>query len=332
MLLRNMRHGTRFVFCTLSNLMKSPSSVRMAVAAVLAAAGIPALSYATTDYFWNNAAGGTWSTDGNWNISSYPGSSSSDTATISLAGAYTVSLDTNIGISGLTLSNPDLALDTGSTYALNVLGAVDFQSGTITGNGITISSGSLNLGINSGAATFTTQGTNSLTGNILGSQTVNVAGSSGFGNSVLLSSGLSNYGTLRLNSTSDGSAELAFSSGSLINDTNGLLEINSIPTYARLNADLVNNGTVSVTDSSYGYLSKNSGSYTNNGQFSTGAYSVVLVTDAATFTQAGGQLDSQGRFEVSQSTFQFNGGTITGNAPILTNSTLKLDGSSGRYR
>src|SRR5436190_7162916 len=180
--------------------MKSPSSVRMAVAAVLAAAGIPTLSHADSDYSWNNPAGGNWSTDGNWSIPSYPGSSSGDLATIDLAGTYTVSLDTDINIAGLTLNNSDLTLDTGSTYLLKVsVGAVNFQAGAITGNGIFIDNYSrLNLGANSGAGTFTTHNLVYLDGDISASQTVNAVGYSN-----LQSSRFNNSGTLRLDSNSE---------------------------------------------------------------------------------------------------------------------------------
>src|SRR5215475_8459351 len=53
------------------------------------------------DVSWTNAAGGLWSTPGNWSTNSVPGPS--DRALITLSGTYTVTLDANASVAALVL-------------------------------------------------------------------------------------------------------------------------------------------------------------------------------------------------------------------------------------
>src|SRR5687768_14431802 len=119
--------------------MNAPLALRVAVAVVLSAACTP--SHAETEYNWEMAADGLWSTSGSWSIPGFPGTVS-DIAIIDRFGNYTVILDVDATIGGLSIANFGATLSTG-TRNLRVAGAVDFQFGTISGNAIGIDSGSL---------------------------------------------------------------------------------------------------------------------------------------------------------------------------------------------
>lgn len=69
---------------------------------------------------WNNAGGGNWNEPGNWNPMNVP-NIAAETAHISLAGAYTVTLNTSPTIGGLFINNAaaTLAFPTGAVLFIN---------------------------------------------------------------------------------------------------------------------------------------------------------------------------------------------------------------------
>ena len=69
---------------------------------------------------WKNAASGNWNNAANWDTGSTPGAS--DNAVISVAGSYTVALNTPISVGSLTIGDSAAALqiqDAGGTEAVN---------------------------------------------------------------------------------------------------------------------------------------------------------------------------------------------------------------------
>jgi len=62
----------------------------------------PRLSAATLT--WTNTLGGNWSVAANWSPHAVPGAA--DTANITTAGTYTVTLDANATVTALTLGRP----------------------------------------------------------------------------------------------------------------------------------------------------------------------------------------------------------------------------------
>jgi hypothetical protein len=105
---------------------------------------------------WNNAAGGNWNTDSNWNPAQVPGAS--DDVLITLAGTYTVTLDVSptvaslslggsTGVQTLSASSQTLTIDGPSTIngngALRLINATVAGSGSLTNNGqLTVQSSS----------------------------------------------------------------------------------------------------------------------------------------------------------------------------------------------
>src|ERR1700722_12278339 len=85
----------------------------LAIAGVL---GLASASAATIT--WTNLAGGNWSNPSNWDLGTVPGAS--DTANITLAGTYTVTLDANVTVSKLTAGGAS-GMQTLNWYAANLV-------------------------------------------------------------------------------------------------------------------------------------------------------------------------------------------------------------------
>lgn len=109
------------------------------------------------DFFWNNAAGGTYGTASSWTPAGPP--DTGDTATIDLAGTYTVILDDDRTINTFNLNNATATLShTNGTYFVE--NAINLQAGTyhldggwingvVAGAKITSSGGKLLVGSSS---------------------------------------------------------------------------------------------------------------------------------------------------------------------------------------
>jgi hypothetical protein len=100
---------------------------------------------------WVNTSGGNWSDDANWDPQHAPGAS--DTAIITSAGNYTVTLDVSTTVAGLVLGTTNA----GSTQILSING----QTFTLSGLAVVNSSGQFDLSsgtfegdTNSGGAIF----------------------------------------------------------------------------------------------------------------------------------------------------------------------------------
>ncbi|KKK90936.1 hypothetical protein LCGC14_2717970, partial [marine sediment metagenome] len=80
---------------------------------------------------------------------------------------------------------------------------------------------------------------------------------------------------------------------------------------------MTNNGTVDVEDEVTLILNDSGATMTNAGSFSVGVGSTVNFGTNSVFTQAAGVLSNQGEFLMVSDTFNFDGGSLSGNAPIL---------------
>lgn len=110
---------------------------------ILALAGLLATApAAAVDYVWNNPAGGNWNTAANWTPNGVP-SSNADTATIALAGTYTVTVDGGFFVKTVTLGGASgtqtLALP--ATRALVLHANTGTPTMTVGTNGILAQSG-----------------------------------------------------------------------------------------------------------------------------------------------------------------------------------------------
>jgi hypothetical protein len=119
------------------------------IAAAGLALSVTSRALAQTDNNWTTATSGNWIDPTRWSLGLYPNDGTPPGATyravFAAAGpAYTVTLNSDITISGLVLNSAGLTLaHTSGTLTLN--GAADITSGTFQLNGGTIAGGTLNL-------------------------------------------------------------------------------------------------------------------------------------------------------------------------------------------
>ncbi|XAM00515.1 PEP-CTERM sorting domain-containing protein [Phycisphaeraceae bacterium D3-23] len=207
----------------------------------------------------------------------------------------------------------------------------NFDGGTITGNALTLQSSALNIGVGSfGAGSFhMTSGSGVLTGDIAAAQTVTILGIPGLSASVAGMSDIQVDGTLALDNTGNGNATLSLADGfSLVNAPGGMIHARTGTgtAFARdISAQtFINHGTVTIDPGVTTNLFRTGGHTTNNNQFTVAATGSVVFGSNAIFTQGGGNLNNLGSFTMVGDTFNFNGGTITGNAVRLQSSTLNI--------
>jgi hypothetical protein len=115
-----------------------------------------------TAYTWSTGTSGNWTIGGDWTPTGFP-QATTDTATISAAGTYTVSLDAKETIGGLTLSSSGATLALG-TQTLNIFGDGNVTAGTITMAGGALSA-TLALNIDAGGSLV---GFGSISGSVRG--------------------------------------------------------------------------------------------------------------------------------------------------------------------
>ena len=104
--------------------------MRRAMILVMLAGALPC---AAQPIEWNNGAGGLWNDPLNWNPMNVP-NVASETAHISLAGAYVVSLNTSPTIGGLFINNAAATLSFPTGVALFINGATSTNNGLIVIN------------------------------------------------------------------------------------------------------------------------------------------------------------------------------------------------------
>jgi hypothetical protein len=158
-----------------------------------------------------------------------------------------------------------------------------------------------------------------------GSQTLDVGGR----NSSFLIAGdslVNAFGVLSLSSP-DGNASLVGGPGTLTNNgTLSTIQNNGSQRYIRTN--VVNNGTVNIAD--FDTRMDGSNTFTNKGAMSIAASGGLSMT-GGTFTQQAGTLAVNGAFSLNTATFNQNGGTGSGNAVVLTTSTLNDKLGAGSF-
>lgn len=135
-------------------------------------------------------------------------------------------------------------------------------------------------------------------------------------------------GTVQMLSTSNGSSMLS-GSGLLTIEGGGLLELLSGPNTLRIiRSSTTNMGTFRVNAGVSAALDRSSATFENAGLFDNAG--AVSFGSSSVFTLSSGSLVNNGTFVMSADTFNFNGGTISGNAPVLASSVLNIGaGSTG---
>src|SRR6266568_3052059 len=301
---------------------------------------------------WTNTAGGNWNSALNWSPNQVPGAS--DTAVITNAAAYTVTLDVSPTVGGLTLgatggSTTQTFLMNGQTFTLNgpctvnSRGSFTVDSGSLSGTTNPSISGTIGWtgGILAGTLTFATNGTLNIKGG---------GGINDFPNMVL-----TNYGTVAWSSGTlrggGGNTTLIYNYG--VWDSQGDLVLNDAYGFG---AGFYNFGT----------LRKSAGA--NSTQFQTGvglATTGTLDVQTGTLSLQGGasliggtatnptgivQLAGGGfniNGTITSMNVQLNGGTLTGSnviagaftwvagswqgsvVTVASNSVLNIQGGTG---
>lgn len=247
-------------------------------------------------------------------------------------GATTTNTGTiNIAANGsLSLAQPSSLFkqDAGSLTvngSLVVSGGADFEfnGGTISGLPW-ISNASLIFGpSSSGAGVFNINGSSTLAGNIGGNQGINIWGN-GVHTTVTAANGFTNNGLIEMESAGGGYAtQITVSSGILTN--NGTIRTKPGNGGARVIAgDLMNHGTLEFNQGTT--FSRTNGIYTNMGQMTSPTLAVMSGSNQV-FNQSGGTMDlTNGGFNITSATFNFDGGTIIGR-PNLISSALLITGT-----
>ncbi len=198
---------------------------------------------------WTNTAGGNWGAAANWNPNQVPGAS--DTALITSSGNYTVTLDSDVTLTSLTL---------GGTIGTQTLGDPSYNL-SLNGASVVGSNGVVSLGggVLAGSGLLTVNGKLNWTGGRIGAGSTLALAANGVlvaaGNGNLDFSGvMTNAGTIRL--TSGTFRCIALSSygggyGLLVNAPGGLLDFQADVLLDRYNDGtgvgapaLINQGTV----------------------------------------------------------------------------------------
>ena len=225
--------------------------------------------------------------------------------------------------SGQVLHQNDGTIAGSGVVELSNGATLNFNSGTTGGAAPLLTNANLNFGpAASGVATFILRGSSQLRGDIGAEQTVWVRGDSSIGNAtVTAASGFSNAGIIRLESENAGwASNLTIASGVLTNT--GVISVNQGTGGSRtISGDMVNQGTVNISRT----LTFN-GVFTNTGtvNIATGQ-TIDLNTSTEAFNQNSGTIVGQGFLNLSSGAkLNYNGGTTSGAAPLLTHANLNF--------
>jgi mucin-19 len=286
-----------------------------------------------TTITWTNTNGGNWNVAANWNPNQVPGSN--DTANITTAGTYAVTLNVSANVNSLTLGGAASGVQTlqGNGFTLTATNAAINSGGVLNFTSSTTFTGK--MGVASG-------GQIELFGNTLFSQGYLWVQSGGLLNAssyLEVSTALTNAGTINL--TNNGMLIYnngVNTAGGVVNQTNGTINLVGGASITGESGDeyLINQGTINVTNAGgsstidvenlamQGVVSNLAGSgaltiETFNGLGSlTGMYNaaagtVIEFKASTTFgTSAGAGLTLGG-----SGVYEFNNGLLT-----LTNNTI----------
>jgi hypothetical protein len=301
---------------------------------------------------WNNASGGNFNTPTDWDTGTVP-NGSSFTANFSLAGTYSVTLNSNITLDTLTLNNANLNF-TQSSNTLTIInnltltsGVYNLQGGIISGGTISQSGGVLRpnfnssnqlsgVTINAGVLDLSSQQSYvQLTGgsNFGSTTTVNVGSASFQGGLGIAESGTISNVTINLGSqnsalTLEGSQTVTLDSTTTVSlgvATNQAASVGRVG-FTPGTSNLTTNGLIQVTASG-GTLNVNpTGTLSNGGTISasvaSGNAANLNIQPGGTFTnQSGGAINVTGASATltigGSATSWQNLGTITVNGGTL---------------
>jgi hypothetical protein len=241
-------------------------------------------------------------------------------------GTFTVSPGAGLSFTGggtFTQSKGKLTVGTGGLYVQGSSAALGggTVSGQMTFNNSTVTDGKSVVG-----GTVLLECGNTLLGTIPKGQTVNVQGN-GCGNATTTLAGTSvtNDGTLELDSSNGNYSMLVGSP--LVNDGSFKTVKDHYGTrYIRVNVTNGSSGTTTI--GGYDTRIDENTTFANSGKFVVSKSGVLAFEGGGTFTQTAGSLAPSGSFYGQGSTFDLNGGTISGTL-VFNNSTIADGGATG---
>jgi len=282
---------------------------------------------------WSNASGGNWSTGSNWTGGIVPGAT--DTALIMLAGTYTVTLDANTTVAGITLGGSSgrrtfaltsKTLTVNGPFNINANGKVYVSSSTITGLGdiavsdtLSMITATIDLPVHNGGVVMVagTVDFNDAYSNDPGS-ILRLWYNSNWGAGINFSSGFTNHGYIEMvNTYSTSNTRLNSPNGPIINSPTGTIVSTGTSGLSYIQAEFDNQGTVDIDH--YLQLNYSSANHTNSGTINaTGGWLVNNQSGTTpSFTNTGTiVVDSGYVLDVNNGAFNYPSGSIIGEGTI----------------
>jgi len=276
---------------------------------------------------WIAAADGLWSTATNWSKGTVP--AATDTAAITLAGTYTVTLDVNTTVGGVrlggssgtqTLSATGRTLDVTGATTISASGVLRLEASQVTGGGTLTNAGTLRAeGVSSVAATITT----------LGTSVIRVHGNPSTFAQLTVPAGFTNFGQIQLTDSLIGSGSIfVVTSGTLTNALGATIAtLAGAGGQRQINAQVDNQGTFSVAGgpTQLVQVNKTTAAHANSGAINvTGGTLRVL---GASVANGGDVVLAGGNFETTLSGAFDHTGDIT----IAVGDTLRVAGGTFNY-
>jgi hypothetical protein len=278
---------------------------------------------------WSNASGGNWNTGSNWAGGIVPGAS--DTALITLDGTYTVTLDTDPSVAGITLGGSSgrqsftmtsRTLTVNGPFTINTNGKVTTSSSTINGTGnmlvsdtLALTNTTIDLPIqNSGVITIqATNNFNQTYSSDVGS-TLLLTYISNYGSNLVMANGFTNNGLIDLVAThSQTGVVITCTNGPLVNSTTGRIDARSVTGGQFILAELDNQG---IFDIQYPLtLNSASANHTNSGTINVTGGNFVITQSGTnpSFTNTGTMVIDNGFIlDINGGAFNYPSGGISG--------------------
>ncbi len=208
--------------------------------------------------------------------------------------------------------------------------ALNFNGGSFTGNYVVLENSDFNIGPGStGAGNFILRKSCNISGDVASGQYLWINGYAATAIATA-ANGFTNNGSITLESSSGTyTSQMDVVNGTLVN--RGTININPGTGGNRyFNANLENRGTVNINANTG--LNKESCANSNYSAFNIGGGCTLTLTGTGkSFAQNGGTLANSGSFDITNAVFNFDGGSITGNAIVLNNTDLEISATGQGY-
>lgn len=253
-----------------------------------------------------------------------------DSATFTNTGDFTIHSGADLDISGSseTFIQEDGTLTNSGNFDITN-GAFEYRGGAIAGNPLRFWDNTRLLLDHDGPGSFTFyRASHTLEGDVAADQNLHLYVTRYYHSYVTSADGFINDGSILFSggSYSGYTARIYLNSGALTN--NGSITWNNSGHIPRLYGDLVNNGSFDIyDDQAYFYKVGESGTFENHGNFTIHSGADLDITQSGeTFVQIDGTLANDGRFDITNGAFTYDGGSISGNTILFwDNSTLNLN-------